>query len=129
MTNYYYVTYASAFGDDPNPAVNALAKKLGKATFGIGGFVTGAAAVDGLVTAINRAGGSTTGAALAAQMVKFKKVPTLSGLVSFSPLLHSVFGRQYRVIKIKDNKPKVVSTVAAAPTCSRTCSLRPAAAA
>ena len=113
VTNYYYVTYASAFGDDPNPAVNALAKKLGKATFGIGGFVTGAAAVDGLVTAINRAGGSTTGAALAAQMVKFKKVPTLSGLVSFSPLLHSVFGRQYRVIKIQDNKPKVVGTVVA----------------
>ena len=23
VTNYYYVTYASAFGDDPNPAVNA----------------------------------------------------------------------------------------------------------
>ena len=68
----------------------------------------GAAAVDGLVTAINRAGGSTNGAALAAQMVKFNKVPTLSGLVSFSPTLHSVSGRQYRVIKIQDNKPKVV---------------------
>ena len=61
VTNYYYVTYASAFGDDPNPAVNALAKKLGKATFGIGGFVTGSAAIDGVVTAINRAGGSTSG--------------------------------------------------------------------
>jgi len=96
VTNYYYVTYASAFGDDPNPAVNALAKKLGKATFGIGGFVTGSAAIDGVVTAINRAGGSTNGAALAAQMVKFNKVPTLSGLVSFSPALHSVSGRQYR---------------------------------
>jgi branched-chain amino acid transport system substrate-binding protein len=113
VTNYYYVTYASAFGDDPNPAVNALAKKLGKATFGIGGFVTGSAAIDGVVTAINRAGGSTNGAALAAQMVKFKKVPTLSGLVSFSPQLHSVFGRQYRVIKIQDNNAKVVGSVTA----------------
>ena len=37
-------------------------------------------------------------------MEKFKKVPTLSGLVSFSPQLHSVFGRQYRVIQIQDNK-------------------------
>ncbi len=113
VTNYYYVTYASAFGDDPNPAVNALAKKLGKATFGIGGFVTGSAAIDGVVTAINRAGGSTNGAALAAQMVKFKKVPTLSGLVSFSPTLHSVFGRQYRVIRIQDNNAKVVGSVTA----------------
>ena len=113
VTNYYYVTFASAFGDDPNPAVNALAKKLGKATYGIGGFVTGSAAIDGVVTAINRAGGSTNGVALAAQMVKFKKVPTLSGLVSFSPSLHTVFGRQYRVIKIQDNNAKVVGSVTA----------------
>jgi len=113
VTNYYYVTYASAFGDDPNPAVNSLAKKLGKATFGIGGFVTGPAAIDGVVTAINRAGGSTSGAALAAQLVRFKKVPTLSGLVSFSPTLHSVFGRQYRVIRIQNNQAKVVGSVVA----------------
>ena len=79
MTNYYAVTFASAFGDDPNPAVNVLAKKLVKA--GTGGFVTGAAAIDGIVTAIKRAGGSTNGAALAAQMEKFTKVPTISGLV------------------------------------------------
>ena len=58
MTNYYFVTYASIFGDDPNPAVDALAKKV-KA--GTGGFVTGSAAIDGVVTAINRAGGSTNG--------------------------------------------------------------------
>jgi branched-chain amino acid transport system substrate-binding protein len=113
VTNYYYVTFASAFGDDPNPAVNALAKQLGKATFGIGGFVTGSAAIDGVVTAINRAGGSTDGATLAAQLEKFKKVPTLSGLVSFSATQHTVFGRQYRVIKIQDNKAKVVGTVVA----------------
>ena len=55
VTNYYAVTYASAFGDDPNPAVNKLAKAV-KA--GTGGFVTGAAAIDGVVTAIDRAGGS-----------------------------------------------------------------------
>jgi branched-chain amino acid transport system substrate-binding protein len=113
VTNYYYVTFASAFGDDPVPAVNALSKKLGKATYGIGGFVTGSAAIDGVVAAINRASGSTNGVKLASQMVKFKKVPTLSGLVSFSPLLHTVFGRQYRVIKIQDNKAKVVGSVTA----------------
>ena len=113
VTNYYYVTFASAFGDDPVPAVNALSKKLGKATYGIGGFVTGSAAIDGVVAAINRASGSTNGVKLAAQMVKFKKVPTLSGLVSFSPLFHTVFGRQYRVIKIQNNKAKVVGSVTA----------------
>ena len=110
VTNYYFVTYASIFGDDPNPAINKLAKQVHAGT---GGFVAGSAAIDGLVTAINRAGGSTNGAALAAQLVKFHKVPTLSGLVSFSPKLHSVFGRQYRVIKIQDNNAKVVGSVTA----------------
>ena len=42
------MTYASAFGDDPNAGVNKLAKAV-KA--GTGGFVTGAAAIDGVVTA------------------------------------------------------------------------------
>ncbi len=46
ISNYYAVTYASAFGDDKNAAVNALAKAV-KA--GTGGFVTGAAAIDGVV--------------------------------------------------------------------------------
>jgi len=110
VTNYYFVTFASAFGNDPNKAVNTLAKQV-KA--GTGGFVTGPAAIDGLVTAIRRAGGSTNGAALAAQMEKFKKVPTISGLVSFSAKLHTVFGRQYRVIKIQDNIPRVVGTIVA----------------
>ena len=59
VTNYYFVTYASVFGDDPNPAVNKLAKQV-KA--GTGGFVTGSAAIDGVVTAIRRADGSTNGA-------------------------------------------------------------------
>jgi len=46
-------------------------------------------------------------------MQKFKKVPTISGFVSFSPQLHSVFGRQYRVLRIQDSKPKIVGTVTA----------------
>ncbi len=110
VTNYWFVTFASVFGDDPNPAVNKLAKQIHAGT---GGFVTGPAAIDGVAAAIRRAGGSTNGAALAARMVKFKKVPTISGLVSFSAQLHTVFGRQYRVIRIQDNKPKLVGTVVA----------------
>ncbi len=110
VTEYYFVTFANAFGGDPNPAVNKLAKQVKAAT---GGFITGPAAVDGVITAIRRAKGSTNGARLAAQLEKFKKVPTLSGLVSFSPKLHTVFGRQYRVIKIQNNVPREVGTVVA----------------
>jgi branched-chain amino acid transport system substrate-binding protein len=116
ITNYYYVTFASAFGDDPVRAVNALARRnraaIAKAG-STGGFVTGPAAIDGLLTAIRRAGGSTNGARLAAQMEKFKNVSTLSGKVSFSRRLHTVFGRQYRVIRVQNNVPKVVGTVKA----------------
>jgi branched-chain amino acid transport system substrate-binding protein len=110
VTNYYFVTYASIFGDDPSAAVNKLAKQV-KA--GTGGFLGGSAAIDGVVAAIKRSGGSTSGAKLAATMEKFTKVPTLSGLVSFSAKYHTVFGRQYRVIKIQDNKAHLVGTVVA----------------
>ena len=110
VTNYWFVTFASVFGDDPSAAVNKLAKQVHAGT---GGFITGPAAIDGVVTAIRRSGGSTNGAVLAAKMQQFKKVPTISGLVSFSAKYHTVFGRQYRVIKIQDNKPKLVGTVAA----------------
>ena len=110
VSNYYFLTYADAFGGDPNPAINALAKKVHAAT---GGFVAGPAAIDGLATAIREAGGSTNGATLAAKMVAFHKVPTLSGLVSFSPALHTVFGRQYRVIEINNNVPKLVTQIVA----------------
>jgi branched-chain amino acid transport system substrate-binding protein len=110
VTNYFFLTFADAFGGDPSPAINKLAKQI-KA--GTGGFITGSAAIDGVVAAINRSHGSTDGATLAATMEKFKKVPTLSGLVSFSPTLHTVFGRQYRVIEIQNNVPHLVTMIVA----------------
>ena len=115
VTNYYCVTYASVFGDDPNKDVKKMIAALKKAGSppGTGGFVGGAAAIDGVVTAIPRAHGSTDGAALAAQLVKFKKVPALGGRISFSPSLHTVFGRQYRVIEINNNKARFVGFVTA----------------
>jgi ABC-type branched-subunit amino acid transport system substrate-binding protein len=78
-----------------------------------GGFLGGAAAIDGIVAAIKKAHGSTNGAKLASIMVKFHNVPTLSGKVSFSPQLHTVFGRAYRVIEIQNNVAKFVKLVTA----------------
>jgi ABC-type branched-subunit amino acid transport system substrate-binding protein len=113
VTNYWFVTYANAFGHDPSSAVNKLAKQIGPANAATGGFVTGPAAIDGLVTAIKRANGSLVGSKLAAVMQKFHKVPTLSGNVSFSAKLHTVFGREYRVVEINDNKPIAKGTITA----------------
>jgi branched-chain amino acid transport system substrate-binding protein len=113
--NIWLTTYASVYGDDPSPEVKALIAQLkaeGKAP-ATGGFVTGAAAIDGIVAALKETGGSTDGAKLAAAMEKFKDLPTLSGNVSFSPDLHSVFGRQYRIIHIKDGKPQYDSLLKA----------------
>jgi branched-chain amino acid transport system substrate-binding protein len=110
VTNYWFVTFASSFGDDPSKAVNRLAAQVKAAT---GGFITGPSAVDGVVTAIKRAHGSTKGIVLAKIMEHFKNVPTISGNVSFSPKLHTVFGRRYRVIRIQNNVPKVVGTIVA----------------
>jgi branched-chain amino acid transport system substrate-binding protein len=115
VTNYYFVTYASVFGKDPSPGVRNLIAQMKKAGSppATGGFLGGADTIDGLALAIKRAHGSTKGSALAAQLVKFKKVPVLGGKITFSKKFHTVFGRQYRVIKIQDNKPKLVGLVTA----------------
>lgn len=111
--NISLVTYASIYGNDPDPAVNALVKKLtaaGQAP-STAGFVTGPATVDAIAQAIKQNGGKVDGAELAATMEKFQKVSTSTGPVSFSKQWHSVFGREYRVITIKAGKPQLDGTV------------------
>jgi branched-chain amino acid transport system substrate-binding protein len=115
VTNFYYLTYASVYGDDPSPKVRAFEAEMKKAGHPAqtGGFLGGAAAIDGIAKALFRTHGNTSGKALAAQMVKFKHVLTLSGYVSFSPKLHTVFGRAYRVIEIQNNHAQFVKLVTA----------------
>jgi ABC-type branched-subunit amino acid transport system substrate-binding protein len=74
--------------------------------------VTGAAAIDAIVEGIEQTGG-TDGAALAEAFEGFSGVPTLSGDVSFSPELHSVFGREYRVMEIQDGQLRFIELFAA----------------
>jgi branched-chain amino acid transport system substrate-binding protein len=105
-TNVWTDSYASIYGDDPSPKVQVLIKELtaeGHAPT-TGGFVTGAAAIDGIVAAIKASGGSTDGTKLAAAMQGFKNLPTLSGAVTFSSQLHTVFGREYRVLEVTNGK-------------------------
>jgi hypothetical protein len=115
VTNYYAVTYASVFGDDPSDEVRELIDALTQAGAqpGTGGFLAGAGAIDGVVEAIRRADGSTEGEALASELEQFEDVETVSGNVNFSPELHSVFGREYRVIEIQQNKGRYLGPVTA----------------
>ena len=46
-------------------------------------------------------------------MQKFNHVPTISGKVSFSKSLHSVFGRAYRVIELNNKKATEKGTIVA----------------
>ena len=115
VTNYYCVTFASVFGDDPSAAVRKMIASLKAAgsTPGTGGFLGGADAIDGVYAAIKRAHGSLKGSVLAAQLEHFNRVPVLGSRVSFSKKWHTVFGRQYRVIKTQNNKAKRVGLVTA----------------
>jgi branched-chain amino acid transport system substrate-binding protein len=115
VTNYYCVTYASVFGDDPSAAVRQMIASLKAAGSppATGGFLGGADAIDGVYTAIKRARGSLKGSVLAAKLVRFNHVPVLGSRVSFSKKWHTVFGREYRVIKTQANKAKRVGLVTA----------------
>jgi len=110
VQNYYYVTYGSIYGDDPKAGVNRLVKQVTAANKGqlpaTGSFIPGADLVDALVEAITRAGGSTKGAALAAQFEKFKGFQTTSGKITYTKELHGVTGRAYRVMFVNNNKAK-----------------------
>ncbi len=106
VTDYYVDNYASSFGDDPNAAVNSLLKSLlaAKKVPYTASFVLGAATIDLLARALKQTGGSTDGAKLAAAIQKFHNVATISGPVTYSPTLHSVTGRPWRIMKVQNNK-------------------------
>lgn len=115
VTKYWYVTFASIFGDDPNPAVRRLFSTIKRqvGTPATGSFVTGATAIDALAVAIRRANGSTKGSVLAKQFEHFRGLRTISGRISFSSRYHTVFGRSYRVIEVENNKGKYVGSISA----------------
>lgn len=110
VTNYYYVTYGSIFGDDPNKAVNALVRQVRALNKGqlpaTGSFIPGADLVDALVAAIKRTDGSTNGARLATEFEKFKRFAVTSGRITYSKNVHGVTGRAYRVMLVDDNKAR-----------------------
>ncbi len=115
ITNFYFLTYASALAPDPSASVRAFEAKM-KATgqpAQTGGFITGADTIDAIVYAIKKAGGSTNGAKLAGILSHLTKFQTLGGPISFTPALHSAVGRPYRVVEVNNNKAKFLELHAA----------------
>ena len=111
VTNYYFVTYAGAIARDPNAAVRAFEAKMAATGHPAqtGGFITGADAIDAIAYAIKKSGGSTDGATLANVLAHLTKFQTLGGPISFTPTLHSVTGRPYRVVEVNNNVAKVLT--------------------
>ncbi len=111
LSNFYFVTYASAFGDDPSADVASLIDAMtaeGSAP-ATGGFVAGADTIRTLAAAIESTGG-TDGAALADYLESLTDFAAASGPVSFSSDYHSVFGREYRVMQVQDGQHSLVET-------------------
>ena len=109
VTNYYYVTYGSLYGDDPVKAVNSLVRQVKAASGGklpaTGSFVPGADLVDALVTAIKRTK-STNGAKLATAFEHFKGLKVTSGKITYSAKVHGVTHRAWRVMLVNNNKAR-----------------------
>ncbi len=113
-SNFYTVTYASVFGDDPSDEVKELIAEMEAQDQapGTGGFVTGAASIDAIAAAIEETGG-TDGEQLAEAFEGFDGLETISGAISFSEEFHSVFGREYRVMEVQNSQPSFVELRAA----------------
>ena len=114
-TNMWHTAYSSVYGDDPNAAVRSLEAQLkaeGQSP-ATGGFVLGAAAIDGIAAAIKQAHGSTDGATLAKIIEGYKNVPLLGGPVTYTNQIHGVIGRPWRMIEVMNGKPKFIGMLKA----------------
>ena len=104
LSNFYFVTYASVFGDDPNPKVTELLsayKSLTGSDAATSGLVTGASSIEAFALAAEQAG-STNGADLAAALETFNNVDLTAGPTSFSPQLHVNVTRPMAVMQVQD---------------------------
>ena len=104
LSNFYFVTYASVFGDDPNPKVTELLsayKGLTGNDAATSGLVTGASSIEAFALAAEQAG-STNGADLAAALEAFDNVDLTAGPTSFSPQLHVNVTRPMAVMQVQD---------------------------
>ena len=115
LSNFYFVTYASVFGDDPNPKVTELLsayKVLTGSDAATSGLVTGASSIEAFALAAEQAG-STNGADLAAALETFNNVDLTAGPTSFSPQLHVNVTRPMAVMQVQDGSHSFIEYRAA----------------
>jgi branched-chain amino acid transport system substrate-binding protein len=115
LSNFYTVTYASVFGDDPNPKVVDLLAAY-KAKTGqdaaTSRLITGASTIEAFKLAAELAG-SFDGAALAEEFNNFDNEDLTAGPTSFSADLHVNVKRPMAVITVNGGKHQFVEYRAA----------------
>ena len=121
--NLYFPANGSIYGDDPVAQVNAFFKRFKTITGAAAPnalALTGYSAMQAIAMAITRAK-STSGNALAKQLIKFRNVPLLAGKTTFTAKWHIPLTREMRVMSVVNGKthfvtlwtPKIVPIVPA----------------
>lgn len=115
LSDFYFVTYASVFGDDPNPKVQELLAAFEAQTgspAATSSLVTGASTIEAFKIAAEQAG-TTDGAAVAAALEGFNNVELTAGPTSFSPDLHVNVQRPMAVLQVQDGQHSFIEYRAA----------------
>jgi branched-chain amino acid transport system substrate-binding protein len=110
VSDIYFATYASIYGDDPDPKVNELTARYRAKTGKIpesSTFLTGYAMIEAIADAIRGADGSTDGAKLQAQLEQFNRKPLLLD-TTFNDRYHITLRRTMRLLQIQNGKTTFV---------------------
>jgi branched-chain amino acid transport system substrate-binding protein len=110
LSNFYYVTPTSTYGDDPDPAVNAFWKSY-KAKYGTPAVSFGVnyyAAVEAIAEAIKKAG-TVSGSAVAKELDQATGPGLLN--ISYTPTTHILVNIPMRMMQVQNGKPSYLATV------------------
>ena len=111
ISDIFYVSYASIYGDDPDAQVNDLVdaykQREGKLPDNAA-FLTGYAMIQAITKAMKGTKGSTDGPALQQQLEKFDNEPLLLP-TTFTKTSHITEKRKLRILSIQGGKNKLVT--------------------
>ena len=106
LNNFYYNTYVSLFGDDPDPEVNTFIQEMADrgAPPLSAALLGGAQTIQALANGIEATGG-TDAAALAAYLETLDNETLIFGDITLNADNHTVFGRPHRIMGVMDSMP------------------------
>lgn len=110
LSDFYFASMGSIFGDDPRPEVNKFIadfKALHGAHPSTAHTLTGYSVIQAIKVAAERAG-SVDSDAIKAEFEKFKEEPLLVGPTTFDEKTHINFHRPMVIMQVKDGKHSAV---------------------